>query len=81
MKLKAVIAVSVLAIAAATGGWMYYRYESTPKNLELYGNVDIRQVNLAFLWPERIKSIFLSFIEESQIISREPLSTRGSLIF
>lgn len=55
MKLKAVIAVSVLAIAAATGGWMYYRYESTPKNLELYGNVDIRQVNLAFLWPERIK--------------------------
>jgi len=23
----------------------------------------------------------LSFIEESQIISREPLSTRGSLIF
>lgn len=40
MKLKAVIAVSVLAIAAATGGWMYYRYESTPKNLELYGNVD-----------------------------------------
>ena len=24
---------------------------------------------------------FLSFIEESQIISREPLSTRGSLIF
>ena len=37
MKLKAVIAVSVLAIAAATGGWMYYRYESAPKNLELYG--------------------------------------------
>lgn len=72
MKLKAVIAVSVLAIAAATGGWMYYRYESTPKNLELYGNVDIRQVNLAFLWPERIKSIL---VEEGDVVKAgEPVA-------
>ncbi len=74
MKLKAVIAVSVLAIAAATGGWMYYRYESAPKNLELYGNVDIRQVNLAFLWPERIKSILVEegdFVKAGQPVAEQ----------
>lgn len=68
------IAVSVLAIAAATGGWMYYRYESAPKNLELYGNVDIRQVNLAFLWPERIKSILVEegdFVKAGQPVAEQ----------
>ena len=70
MKLKAVIAVSVLAIAAATGGWMYYRYESAPKNLELYGNVDIRQVNLAFLWPERIKSILVEEGDKKEMVDK-----------
>lgn len=78
MKLKAVIAVSVLAIAAATGGWMYYRYESAPKNLELYGNVDIRQVNLAFLWPERIKSILVEegdFVKAGQPVAEQETDT------
>lgn len=77
------IAVSVLAIAAATGGWMYYRYESTPKNLELYGNVDIRQVNLAFLWPERIKSILTkkatSLRRENRLPNRKPTRLRLKL--
>ncbi len=78
MKLKAVIAVSVLAIAAATGGWMYYRYESAPKNLELYGNVDIRQVNLAFLLPERIKSILVEegdFVKAGQPVAEQETDT------
>ena len=78
MKLKAVIAVSVLAIAAATGCWMYYRYESAPKNLELYGNVDIRQVNLAFLWPERIKSILVEegdFVKAGQPVAEQETDT------
>ena len=78
MKLKAVIAVSVLAIAAATGGWMYYRYESAPKNLELYGNVVIRQVNLAFLWPERIKSILVEegdFVKAGQPVAEQETDT------
>ena len=78
MKLKAVIAVSVLAIAAATGGWVYYRYESAPKNLELYGNVDIRQVNLAFLWPERIKSILVEegdFVKAGQPVAEQETDT------
>lgn len=78
MKLKAVIAVSVLAIAAATGGWMYYRYESAPKNLELYGNVDIRQVNLAFLWLERIKSILVEegdFVKAGQPVAEQETDT------
>lgn len=78
MKLKAVIAVSVLAIAAATGGWMYYRYESAPKNLELYSNVDIRQVNLAFLWPERIKSILVEegdFVKAGQPVAEQETDT------
>ena len=81
MKLKAVIAVSVLAIAAATGGWMYYRYESAPKNLELYGNVDVRQVNLAFLWPERIKSILVEegdFVKAGQQRRAFPYTDTGS---
>ena len=78
MKLKAVIAVSVLAIAAATGGWMYYRYESAPKNLELSGNVDMRQGNLAFLWPERIKSILVEegdFVKAGQPVAEQETDT------
>lgn len=53
---------------------MCYRYESAPKNLELYGNVDIRQVNLAFLWPERIKSILVEegdFVKAGQPVAEQ----------
>ena len=45
-----------------------------PKNLELYGNVDIRQVNLAFLWPERIKSILVEegdFVKAGQPVAEQ----------
>lgn len=74
MNLKAIAAISVVAVAAATGGWMYYKYESTPKNLELYGNVDIRQVNLAFLWPERIKEILVE--EGDAVKAGQPVATQ-----
>lgn len=72
MRVKTIIAVSILAIAAAGTGWVYYRYESTPKNLELYGNVDIRQVNLAFLWPERVKSILVE--EGDRVKAGQPVA-------
>ncbi|WP_370855977.1 hypothetical protein [Parasutterella sp.] len=49
----------------------------------------LQDKNVAIAFPSHYKGkyaikpevILLSFIEESQIISREPLSTRGSLIF
>jgi HlyD family secretion protein len=54
-KIVAVVAVLIVAVAA---GISYYRYragqEAAADELTLYGNIDIRQVNLAFFDQDRI---------------------------
>ena len=54
--LSAVTAVAVLALAAV---WLWYtrQPEADPDQLDLYGNVDIRQVSLAFNATERIAEL------------------------
>lgn len=48
-----VVCVSVLAIAIA-GVWWLVRPEQDPSTLTLHGNVDIRQISLAFEGSERV---------------------------
>ena len=49
MNKKPLIAVAVVALVGAAGGWWYFHRTSTPSDqLVLYGNVDVRQVSLAF---------------------------------
>lgn len=57
MKKPVVIAVIVVLLAAAVGGgWWWYQSQQN-KGLTLYGNVDIRTVNLAFRVGGRLKAL------------------------
>lgn len=60
MNIRKPLAAGLLICAiGASIGWFYYHRDQDSGVLKLYGNVDIRQVNLAFQWPERIQSIFV----------------------
>ena len=52
-------AVAVVAVLAAAAVWIWYarQPEADPDRLDLYGNVDIRQVSLAFNATERIAEL------------------------
>jgi HlyD family secretion protein len=48
---------AVLAIAVAAAFWWYSNRGGAPTELTLYGNVDLRQVDLAFNGSERIAAV------------------------
>lgn len=54
MNKKRVLATLALALAGATGIWYHGRPPDDGRTLRLYGNVDLRQVSLAFNASERI---------------------------
>jgi HlyD family secretion protein len=67
--------VGLLVSAAAAGGlwwWLGYR-ERTPQELLLYGNVDLRQVQLAFNNSERIAAVL---VEEGDRVKRGQVLAR-----
>ena len=43
----AIVLVVVVLLAAGIGGWLWYQSQQD-KGLTLYGNVDIRTVNMSF---------------------------------
>ncbi|HGS6999707.1 TPA: biotin/lipoyl-binding protein, partial [Klebsiella pneumoniae] len=51
-----VVLVVLLLIVATGGGWWWYK-SSQPKGLTLYGNVDIRTVNMSFRVGGRLASL------------------------
>jgi HlyD family secretion protein len=58
MKRILLILVLLGVVGAAVGGWWWYTHrENTPSELTLYGNVDLRQVQLAFNNNERIVEV------------------------
>ena len=60
MNKKIVLPVAIIvaiAVGAATWAWAAHRPARDPDELTLYGNVDIRQVSLAFNANERISEI------------------------
>lgn len=70
-----VVLIVVLLLAALGGGWMWYqsRQEST---LTLYGNVDIRTVNLSFRVGGRLATLAVD--EGDTINAGQPLGTIDS---
>ena len=54
-KRVALLALVVVIIVAAIAGWRWYAARHTP--LTLYGNVDIRTVNLSFRVSGRLASL------------------------
>jgi len=70
MSSKGRVAVGIVVVAAATGGgWYWYNAEAhiAPSSLTLYGNVDIREVELGFRVPGRITDVF---VDEGDVVTK-----------
>ena len=68
----------IVVIALIAGAaWWFNRRESTPRELVLYGNVDLRQVQLSFNNSERIAAVLVQEgdrVRQGQLVAR--LDTR-----
>ena len=71
---RTVIVGLLVAIGAAAGAWWWFtRAERAPKPLALYGNVDLRQVQLAFNNSERISAVLAQegdHVRRGQVLAR-----------
>jgi RND family efflux transporter MFP subunit len=74
MKRISIVAALVVALAAASGwAWWHYRAGSAPHALTLYGNVDLREVDLAFNNNERISEVLVQegdHVRKGQVLAR-----------
>ena len=71
---KIILIFAVMALLA--GGWLFWRLapsDESPDTLKLYGNVDIRQVSLAFEQGGRVTELFA---EEGDRVTRGQLLAR-----
>jgi len=76
--MKVVVRLLVLAVLAGAGGggywyWKAHRSPEDDTRLTLYGNVDIRQVELAINGSERIAKVL---VEEGDRITKGQLLAR-----
>jgi HlyD family secretion protein len=73
MSRAAILTVAVvLALAGGTAWWLMHR-EAAPTELLLYGNVDLRQVDLAFNNNERIAQVLVdegAHVRAGQVLAR-----------
>ncbi len=68
--------IMVIMLAAVIGGtaiywWVHHSAGTSPDELVLYGNVDLRQVNLAFNGNERIETVLVregDRVEKGQVV-------------
>ena len=57
MKKPLIAVLAILLLAAIAAGWRFSRHSGNSDSLVLYGNIDIRQVSLAFEGAGRIRSL------------------------
>jgi HlyD family secretion protein len=76
MNKKPLILLPILLAAAAGGGYWWWRTHqgpATPSALTLYGNVDIREVDLAFVTSERVQDVLVEEgdrVKPGQVVAR-----------
>src|SRR5215469_968320 len=56
---KIVLIISLVVVLATCGAWRFWRSAAPERELVLYGNVDLRQVELAFNNNERITAVLV----------------------
>lgn len=75
-KLKLIV-ISLLAVTVIAAGWLYTRSDRHDETvLTLYGNIDIRQVDLGFHDPEHIKDIYVlegERVKQGQLLAVQDL--------
>ncbi len=75
MKRTPIVAALVVIAVAAVAGWAWWHYRSAqaPHELTLYGNVDLREVDLAFNNNERISEVLVQegdHVKKDQVLAR-----------
>ncbi len=71
--MQRVIVILVLMIAVAGGAWWYLHRDSGSAELVLYGNIDFRQLSLAFNGSERVAEVLVeegAQVKKGQILGR-----------
>src|SRR5579875_3880227 len=56
---KKIVAIGLLALAALAVGWWLTHRHSTGQEIVLYGNLDLREVDLAFNDSERVAQVLV----------------------
>src|SRR5919106_7094290 len=56
---RAILIIAVVVVAGLAGGlaWWFNRHDNASRELVLYGNLDLRQVQLSFNNSERIAAV------------------------
>ena len=70
-KTMILIALAVMIAGAAVYWWVHHSAGTSPNELQLYGNLDLRQVNLAFNGNERIETVLVwegDRVEKGQVV-------------
>jgi membrane fusion protein PltH len=74
MKRLPIVAALVVALVAAAGwAWWHYRSTHAPQEVTLYGNVDLREVDLAFNNNERISAVLVQegdHVKQGEVVAR-----------
>jgi len=73
MKKKLLIVLVILLVGAAGGTWWIVERHGAARELVLYGNIDLRQVQLAFNNSERIAAVLVQegdHVKKGQLLAR-----------
>lgn len=73
MKRKLVIVLLIVVVLAGAAAWWLTQRDSAPGELLLYGNIDLRQVQLAFNNSERIAAVLAQEgdrVKQGQLLAR-----------